>query len=75
MKKNSHPQLVSTNRHLSQGAAEVEMMQWGFNKITGRSRMIVNDKYVMSFYVLDGYKFKAALVDGKPAVTEQRAIY
>src|SRR6185369_11566532 len=69
--KSNHPQLVSTNRHLSQGAAEVEMMRWESNTIKGRSRVIINDKYVMSFYVPNGYKFKAALVDGKPVDTEQ----
>ena len=69
--KSNHPQLVSTNRHLSQGAAEVEMMRWESNTIKGRSRVIINNKYVMSFYVPNGYKFKAALVDGKPVDTEQ----
>ncbi|WP_214227889.1 alpha-galactosidase [Pedobacter sp. B4-66] len=69
--KLNRPQLVSTNRHLSQGAVEVEMMLWDSNSIKGRSRMIVNDKYVMSFYVPDGYKFKTALVDGKPAAVEK----
>jgi len=69
--KINRPQLVSTNRHLSQGAAEIEMMVWESNSIRGRSRMIVNDKYVMSFYVPDGYKFKAVLVDGKSAGVEQ----
>jgi len=68
--KINRPQLVSTNRHLSQGAVEIEMMRWESNCIKGRSRMIVDDKYIMSFYVPDGYKFKAAFVDGKPVVGE-----
>jgi len=69
--KINRPQLISTNRHLSQGAVEVEMMVWDSNSIRGRSRMIGNDKYVMSFYVPDDYKLKTALVDGKPVVAEQ----
>ena len=68
--KLDRPQLISTNRHLSQGAAEIEKLTWENNTLKGRSRMIVDDNYIMTFYVPDGYPLKKALVNGKPADTK-----
>ncbi|MCF7976215.1 MAG: NPCBM/NEW2 domain-containing protein [Phycisphaerae bacterium] len=63
------PQLVSTNRHLSQGAAEIEKMVWQDNTLVGRSQVIVDDPYVLTVYVSPGYVFKAATVNGQKAET------
>lgn len=62
------PQLVSTNRHLSQGAAEVEMLVWDATTLTleGRSRVIAGDDYQILAHVPDGYQTVAATVDRKP---------
>ncbi len=68
--KLDRPQLVSTNRHLSQRAAELEKLLWEDSSIKGRSRVIVDDKYVMTFYVPDNYKFTGAKVNGAEAKTE-----
>ena len=65
--KLDRPQLVSTNRHLSQGAVEIEKLLWEENTIKGRSRVIVDDKYALTFYVPNGYKFVSATVSGEKA--------
>ena len=42
--KSDHPQLVSTNRHLSQGAADLETLAWENNlTLAGRSRVVAGD--------------------------------
>ena len=65
--KLDRPQMLSTNRHLSQGAAEVEMMRWEEDRLIGRSRMVVEDEYVLSIFVPENYHFISARVDEKPA--------
>ena len=60
--KLDRPQLLSTNRHLSQGAAEVEMLRWEDNRLVGRSRMVVDDEYILSLYVPEDYHLSGAMV-------------
>jgi len=67
--KLDRPQLLSTNRHLSQGAAEVEMKRWEDDGLIGRSRMVVDDEYILSVYVPEGYKLVSAMVDDIPALS------
>ncbi|MFV0505341.1 MAG: alpha-galactosidase [Bacteroidales bacterium] len=69
--KLDRPQLVSTNRHLSQGAAEIEMMIWHNKVLNGRSRVIVDDEYVMTFYMPEEFSYKSASINGNPAEVEQ----
>jgi len=65
--KLERPQLISTNRHLSQGAAEIEMIRWEENHLKGRSHVIVDDEYVITLYVPNNYKFHSATVNGVSA--------
>ncbi len=67
----ARPQLVSTNRHLSQGAAEVEMLTWNAATLTleGRSRVVARDDYQILIRVPSGYKPAEATVDRKPVQT------
>lgn len=66
------PQLLSTNRHLSQGAAEIEAMRWEDDTLRGRSKVIVDDRYVITIYVPAGYRVASATVDDRPARVEQK---
>ncbi len=70
--KLDRPQVVSTNRHFSQGAAEIEKLIWANNAIKGRSRVVIDDKYMITFYIPDGYKLKSATINGQGAKTEQK---
>jgi len=69
--KLDRPQLLSTNRHLSQGAAEVELMRWEDNRLIGRSRMVVDDQYILSLYVPEDYRLVSATVDDHPVETSK----
>ena len=69
--KLNRPQLVSTNRHISQGAAELEKLIWEDNTIKGRSKMIVEDNYTITVFVPENYQLKSAWVDGKEVKATQ----
>lgn len=69
--KLNRPQLVSTNRHLSQGAAEIEKLLWDENSLKGRSRVVVDDKYVITLHVPEAYKLSSATINREKAHTEQ----
>ena len=69
--KLNRPQLVSTNRHLSQGAAEIEKLLWDDNALKGRSRVIINDKYVITLFVPDNFRLISAEINGQKAQSEQ----
>lgn len=66
------PQLVTTNRHLSQGAAEIEMLTWNVktNTLEGRSRVIAGDKYRVKLHVPKSYHLETATVERKPLQAE-----
>ncbi len=68
--KLDRPQLVSTNRHISQGAAEVEKLRWENNSLQGRSRVVVDDKYLITLYLPDAYELSSATVNGEKVETE-----
>ena len=60
------PQLLSTNRHLSQGAAELEKLAWDGKTLNGRSHVIAGDEYEMTFFIPKGYLLKSvSLLSGE----------
>ncbi len=66
--KSDRPQLVSTNRHLSQGAADLETLAWQNPKnLTGRSRVVAGDRYVLTLHVPDDHTIHSASFDGQAA--------
>lgn len=56
-KKTNHPQVISTSRHISQGAAEINDMQWNekTNELKVSAELIDNVPYVVTLYVPDGF--------------------
>ena len=52
------PQVISTSRHITQGAAEIKAMSFLENTITITSDLVANDRYTVTIYVPEGYKFK-----------------
>lgn len=66
--KQDRPQLISTNRHLSHGAVDIETMKWTDTKtLSGRSRVISQDQYTITLLMPDQYKIKKAAFDDKSA--------
>ncbi len=53
------PQLLSTSRHITQGAAEITDMSYNNGTISITSELVANDRYTVSLYVPDGYSFKS----------------
>lgn len=55
--KMNHPQLISTNRHITQGACEIKCMNWDEQKMTlsGSSEVIEGDHYILYYYLPDNY--------------------
>lgn len=64
-----HPQLVSTSRHLSQGAVDLKSIVWKDNMLSGRSRVIAGDRYELVVHVPAGTALKAAKFGDKAAET------
>jgi hypothetical protein len=63
----NRPQLVSTNRHLSQGAVDLESLRWQDNALIGRSRVIAGDRYMLVLHVPDGFTLDRSSFDGQAA--------
>jgi len=50
------PQVISTSRHITQGAAEILDMQFTDNKLSLTSSLVADDKYTVTVYVPEGYR-------------------
>lgn len=62
------PQLLSTNRHLSHGAVDLEQLHWdGGKTLRGRSRAIQGEPYTLTFHLPQGATLATATFDGRPA--------
>ncbi len=58
----AQPQIVSTSRHITQGAAEIKTLSRRENKLAFTSELVANDLYTVTLYVPDGYVPKSALL-------------
>ena len=57
-KKLTIPQIISTSRHISQGAVEIEDLTQNEEFIKFTSKLIANDSYKVYIYIPDGFKLK-----------------
>lgn len=53
--KKDIPQIISTNRHITQGAQEIEDMRFENNTLYIRANLVKNDEYKIAVYVPDIY--------------------
>jgi len=51
------PQLLATNRHISCGAFDVEELKWDNGKITGKSKLVKKDDYIIYLFEPAGFNF------------------
>ena len=58
------PQLISTNRHFTQGAVEVSEVKWldDIDTLVIKSDLLSEDRYEMAIYVPDGYVVESCTV-------------
>jgi len=54
-----YPQFLSSNRHINQGALEIEDVQWhaDTNELCGTLTMVKNFEHNLFFFVPDGFRF------------------
>ncbi len=58
------PQLVATSRHLTGGGVDLVNVVWEDGALSGRSRVVANDPYVIYLTEPPGFVFKSATCDG-----------
>jgi alpha-galactosidase len=56
--KQDHPQLLATGRHISCGGLELDSLQWTGSTLSGTSRLVENDSYVIYLYEPPGSGFR-----------------
>ncbi|MEG1587059.1 MAG: hypothetical protein RR346_09295 [Bacteroidales bacterium] len=63
----SHPQVLSTSRHITQGLMDIVSEKWNgaTNTLSGRSAMVANDSYELRIVVPGGLKISEATAGGK----------
>lgn len=61
------PQIVSTNRHITQGGVDLVAVEWKSRALKGRSNVVRGDRYELVIRVPPGYGLKSAQFDGMPA--------
>lgn len=59
-RKTGKPQLLSTSRHLTQGAAEISEVSYAEGKLSIRASLIGGDEYRVAIYVPSGYECTGA---------------
>lgn len=64
-KKTGRPQVISTSRHITQGAAEIKSMSWldATNTLTLTSMLVKDDPYIVTLYVPEGYTLHACNIE------------
>ncbi|MCP5520489.1 MAG: hypothetical protein H7A46_02930 [Verrucomicrobiales bacterium] len=69
-----HPWVLSTTRHLSQGGVSLLDEEWDPDQLvlSGCSSVVVDDPYVLTVHLPDGFRATSAMVDGSPGQTEAR---
>ncbi|MEP6794243.1 MAG: hypothetical protein ABJB16_07955 [Saprospiraceae bacterium] len=62
--KTNHPQIVSTNRHISQGGYDLLNVTWKKNSLSGTSKVVAGDRYELYVHIPEGYQLKSATCNG-----------
>ncbi len=55
---------MATNRHITCGAYDLEDVRWANNTLSGKSRLVGNDSYVLYLTEPSGFAFKNAWCEG-----------
>lgn len=70
--KQSHPQLVATNRHISCGGLEVDDVRWNDNVLSGESRLVADDPYDLYINEPAGYDFEKISCEGADVISSEK---
>ncbi|MGZ3956470.1 MAG: hypothetical protein ACXVBT_01200, partial [Flavisolibacter sp.] len=66
--KTNHPQIISTNRHITQGGYDLLNVLWKQNNLSGISKVVKNDKYELYIYLPKGYTIQSALMENQKMI-------
>ncbi len=55
----NRPQITSTSRHMSQGAAELRNVEWKDNTLVVTADLVKDDKYKLTVHIPNSYSFKS----------------
>lgn len=68
-----HPQIVSTNRHITQGGVDLVDVRWvaGERRLSGESLVVARDRYAITVRVPAGFVLESASMDGVAAKIER----
>lgn len=63
------PQIVSTNRHITQGGVDLDDVRWSPEReeLAGESTVVAGDRYRITLRVPAGYRLREASMNGRPA--------
>ncbi len=59
-KRQSRPQVIATNRHITCGGYDLEDVGWDGNALTGRSRLVGRDTYILYVTEPAGFSIQSA---------------
>ncbi len=64
-----HPWVLSTTRHISQGGVSLLDEKWdaGSKTLSGKSKVVIGDPYVLTVYLPDGFRLESPGVSGEQA--------
>jgi hypothetical protein len=59
-----HPQVMATNRHITCGGYDLEDVRWKNNILSGKSRLVGNDDYILYLTEPSGFSLKDVSCEG-----------
>jgi hypothetical protein len=72
----SHPQVISTSRHITQGGYDLNDLQWdaASNCLSGSSKCVEGEVYRLTLYIPEGYEFASVKCDERAAFNNKGCI-
>ena len=70
----NHPQILGTERHISQGAFDLEAVKWDKNSLTGTYRVAMGQRWSLSVFVPKGYTFAKVDLKGVDAKVDGQVL-
>ena len=71
-KRQAHPQVLATNRHITGGGVDLIDVQWEGSRLSGKSRLVGGDVYELFISIPPGYSFGRVECAGAAVLKTQR---
>lgn len=62
--RKSHPQVIATSRHVTCGGVDLTDVRWEGNVLSGKSRPVKDDPYILYITEPEGYQYQSCDVQG-----------